>query len=218
MHRHEILDTLLQSGVIAIVRLNRAEALVQVAQAIHQGGLSAIEFTMTTPNALETIAEATKALGQSVLIGAGTVLDAETARAAILAGATFIVSPNTSAATIEMCHRYGIVSVPGAFTPTEILAAWEMGADLVKLFPAEVGGPAYLRAVRAPLPHIPLVPTGGVGLDNAAEYVRAGAAAVAVGSSLVSQQLVQTGDMARLSSAAAALGEAVRSARKPREG
>jgi 2-dehydro-3-deoxyphosphogluconate aldolase/(4S)-4-hydroxy-2-oxoglutarate aldolase len=205
MHRHEILDTLLQSGVIAIVRLNRPEALVQVARAIHQGGLSAIEFTMTTPNALETIAEATRALGQSVLIGAGTVLDAETARAAILAGATFIVSPSTSAATIEMCHRYSVVSMPGALTPTEILTAWEMGADLVKLFPAEVGGPAYLKAVRAPLPHIPLVPTGGVGQDNAAEYIRAGAAAIAVGSSLVSQQLIETGDMARLTSGAAAL-------------
>lgn len=156
-----------RTGLVAIVRLDSAGDLVQVAKAIAAGGVSVIEFTLTTPGALRTIEESSKALGGEVLIGAGTVLDAATARAAILAGAEFIVAPTLSPEVIEICHRYDKIVVPGAYTPTEILTAWELGADFVKLFPADVGGPAYLKAVRAPLPQVKLMAVGGVTLETA---------------------------------------------------
>ncbi len=149
-----------------------------------------------------------------MLIGAGTVLDAATARAAILAGAEFIVAPTLSPEVIEMCHRYDKVVVPGAYTPTEILAAWELGADFVKLFPAEVGGPAYLQAVRAPLPQVKLMAVGGVTLETAAGFIRAGAVALGVGSSLVNKKVVADGRFDELTATARALSQAVQEARK----
>lgn len=179
-----------KTGVIAIVRFDRSEDLVRVAQAIAKGGIRAIEFTLTTPNALEIIAAARREFGEEILLGAGTVLDPETARAAILAGAEFVVAPTLNRGVIEVCRRYGKAVIPGAYTPTEILSAWEWGADLVKLFPAEIGGPAYLKAIRAPLPQVRLVPVGGVTLENAGDFIKAGAAAIAVGSNLVDKKLV----------------------------
>jgi 2-dehydro-3-deoxyphosphogluconate aldolase/(4S)-4-hydroxy-2-oxoglutarate aldolase len=203
-----------RTGLIAIVRLDSSAELVQAAKAIAAGGVSVIEFTLTTPGALRTIEAAVKELGTEVLIGAGTVLDAETARAAILAGAEFVVAPTLNTDVIEMCHRYDKVVIPGAYTPTEILSAWEHGADFVKLFPAEVGGPAYLKAVRAPLPQVKLIPVGGVTLETAGPFLRAGAAALGVGSNLVDKKAVAEGRFTQLTSVAQALSKAVLEARR----
>jgi 2-dehydro-3-deoxyphosphogluconate aldolase/(4S)-4-hydroxy-2-oxoglutarate aldolase len=213
MDKETNLKRVLDGGVIAIVRLDSAGQLGQVARAIKAGGADIIEFTMTTPGALDIIAASTQEFGDQVLLGAGTVLDAETARAAILAGARFIVSPTLNPATVELCHRYSVIAVPGTFTPTEILTAWEWGADLVKVFPASMGGPDYIKAVLAPLPQVRLVPTGGVDRQNAADYIRAGAAAVAVGGSLVNKKLVAAGDFNTLTDTARELVAAVRQAR-----
>lgn len=203
-----------RTGLIAIVRLDSSGELVKAAKAIAAGGVSVIEFTMTTPGALRTIEESSKSLGGDVLIGAGTVLDAETARAAILAGAEFIVAPTLNPEVIELCHRYDKIVVPGAYTPTEILSAWELGADFVKLFPAEIGGPAYLKAVRAPLPQVKLIAVGGVSVETAASFIRAGAAALGVGSSLVNQKIVAAGQFDKLTAVAKALSQAVQDARQ----
>lgn len=213
MDKSQILKTILDCGVIAIVRFERSEQLVQVAQAIKAGGVNVIEFTMTTPNALKIIEESAQEFGDEVLLGAGTVLDPETARAAILAGAQFIVSPTLNPKTIEVCHRYGKVAVPGTLTPTEILTAWELGADLIKVFPADLGGPAYIKAVLAPLPQVKLVPTGGVSLENTADFIKAGAVAVAVGSNLVNKKAVAEGNFPLLTKLAQQFIAAVKEAR-----
>jgi 2-dehydro-3-deoxyphosphogluconate aldolase/(4S)-4-hydroxy-2-oxoglutarate aldolase len=214
MGREQHAQWIERTGLIAIVRLDRSAELVQAAKAIAAGGVSVIEFTLTTPGALRTIEAAVKELGSEVLIGAGTVLDAETARAAILAGAEFVVAPTLNTDVIEMCHRYDKVVIPGAYTPTEILSAWEHGADFVKLFPAEVGGPAYLKAVRAPLPQVKLIPVGGVTLETAGPFIRAGAAALGVGSNLVDKKAVAEGRFTQLTSVAQALSKAVLEARR----
>jgi len=213
MYRQEILSRILNTGVVAIVRLDSADSLQKVADAILEGGIDIIEFTMTTPGALAILESATQRYGQRVILGAGTVLDPESARAAILAGARFIVSPNLNARSVELCHRYGAVSVPGVLTPTEIVAAMDAGADLIKIFPASLGGPDYIKAVRAPLPQAPLVPTGGVEVENAGDYIRAGAVAVAVGGSLVSKKIIASGDFGKMTEIARVLVSAVRAAR-----
>ena len=213
MDRHEILDRILESGIIAVVRLSQAGQLAEVADAIKAGGVDIIEFTMTTPGALRIIQASADRLGDQVLLGAGTVLDAATARAAILAGAQFVVSPTTDLASIELCHRYGKVVIPGTLTPTEILTAWQAGADLVKVFPAGVMGPRYIRDVLAPLPQVKLVPTGGVTAANIADFIRNGAAAVAVGSDLVSDRLVADANYGQLTENARTLSQCVRAAR-----
>jgi 2-dehydro-3-deoxyphosphogluconate aldolase/(4S)-4-hydroxy-2-oxoglutarate aldolase len=191
---YEILNRLMDGKVVAVVRLDSGEQLIHVAEALMAGGLTAIEFTMSTPGALEMIKQAAAHLGEDVLMGAGTVLDPETARAAILAGAEFIVTPTLNLATIALSKRYGKPIVSGAFTPTEILTAWESGADLVKVFPASVGGPKYIKAVLAPLPQVRLVPTGGVSAENAAEYMKAGATALGIGGNLVDKTAVAHGE------------------------
>ena len=150
-------------GVVAIIRANSSAELIEVAAAIKAGGVDLIEVTMTTPNALSVISDVAAQYGNEVLVGVGSVLDAETARAAMLAGAEFVVSPVTKPDVIEICNRYSKIVMPGAFTPTEILAAWEAGADYVKVFPSSSGGPSYIKDVKAPLPHIPMIPTGGRG-------------------------------------------------------
>lgn len=209
MDRTELLNGILESGVVAIVRLSGSESLLRVAEAIASGGVRHIEFTMTTPGALQTLESVSARLGGAVVMGAGTVLDAETARAAILAGARFIVAPNLNPDVITVCHRYGAVCMPGALTPTEILQAWEWGADVVKVFPADSFGPAYIRAVRAPLPQVRLAPVGGVSVDNTADYIRAGASCVGVGSSLVNDRLIAQADWTSLRARARAFVEAV---------
>ncbi len=202
-------------GVIAVVRLDDLTKAVPLTEALVAGGVRAVEFTFTNPAAAGTIAAARDALGESALIGAGSVLDAETARVAILAGAAFVVTPTISLPTIEICNRYGVATTIGALTPTEILTAWEAGATYVKVFPASLGGPRYLRDVHGPLPQVKLIPTGGVDLDNAGEFIRAGAVAIALGSNLVDARSVATDAWETITSRARALVAAVDRARQP---
>lgn len=206
---YEILHRLMEGKVVAVVRLDSGEQLIQVAEALKKGGLTAIEFTMSTPGALDMIKQAAVHLGKDVLMGAGTVLDPETARAAILTGAEFIVTPTLNLGIIAMAKRYGKPVVSGAFTPTEILTAWEAGADMVKVFPASVGGPGYIKAVLAPLPQVRLVPTGGVSAENAADYMKAGATALGIGGNLVDKAAVSQGDWSKITGEARRLMAAV---------
>jgi 2-dehydro-3-deoxyphosphogluconate aldolase/(4S)-4-hydroxy-2-oxoglutarate aldolase len=213
MDKTEKLQVIRQSGVVAIMRAQSSRQLIAAADAIRTGGVRVIEVTMTTPGALGVIEEATDRYGEQVLFGAGSVLDAETARAAILAGAGFVVAPTLDLATVQLCNRYGVPVVPGCYTPTEMLAAWQAGADMVKLFPASVGGPALVKAILAPLPQLEIVPVGGVNLDTAAQFIASGAAALGVGSSLVNQKLLDSGDMDELTRRAAAFIEKVKEGR-----
>jgi len=211
-HEQQIVTQLFETGALGIIRVNQAEGLVRIAHALQDGGLNCVEITMTTPGALRAIEEAGGKL-EGVTMGAGTVLDGTTARQAILAGAEFLVTPTVEPDVIEMAHRYGVVVIPGAMTPTEILTAWEMGADMVKVFPASVLGPGYLKAVRGPLPQIPLVPTGGITADNAGEFIHAGAAMVCAGGWLVDKKAVAEGRYEFLTERARQLLNAVRKAR-----
>ena len=204
-----------QDGVIAVVRLDDLSKAVPLTEALVAGGVRAVEFTFTNPAAGEAIAAASAALGSRALIGAGSVLDAETARVAILAGARFVVTPTVSLSTIEICNRYGVATTIGALTPTEILTAWQAGATFVKVFPASLGGPRYLRDVLGPLPQLKLIPTGGVDVDNAGEFIRAGAVAVALGSNLVDGRSVATEDWETITARAQAIVDAVDRARRP---
>jgi len=212
---YEILNQLLEEKVIAIVRLDSGEKLVKVAEALKAGGITAIEFTVSTPGAIDMIKEASAIFGDEVLMGAGTILDPETARMAILAGAEFIVTPTINNETLAVCKRYGKPTVAGALTPSEMLSVWEAGADLVKVFPASmVGGAKYIKAVLAPLPQLRLVPVGGVSADNAAEFIQAGASAVAVGGNLVNKNAVAKGDWAAITAEAQRLVATVQGANK----
>jgi 2-dehydro-3-deoxyphosphogluconate aldolase/(4S)-4-hydroxy-2-oxoglutarate aldolase len=209
MERQQALEVIEETGVIAIMRAQSSDQLLKAADAIQAGGVRAIEVTMTTPGALEVIAEARRRYGAELLFGAGSVLDPETGRAAILAGAQFIVAPTLNLGLIELCRRYSIPVMPGAYTPTEALTAWQAGADIVKIFPAEVGGPAYLRAIRAPLPQLKLCPVGGVDLDTSADFIESGAACLGVGSALINQKLLDSGDFAELTRRAVRFREEV---------
>lgn len=213
MNKEEQLRFLLDHGLVAIVRIKEPSELVKVAEAIEAGGVRVIEFTMNTPNALEAIGQLAREKGDRILLGAGTVLDPETGRAALLAGAQFLVAPNLNPAVIELARRYSKVVVPGALTPTEIVTAWECGADVVKVFPASLGGPQYIKDILGPLPHIRLLPTGGVNLENIPAFIAAGASAVAVGSNLTDPRLIKAGDWAGLTELARRFAETVRQAR-----
>jgi len=213
MRKHEILERLRSSGALGIIRVQTSSDLVRIAQALREGGLQCLEITMTTPGALRAIEESRERL-PDVLMGAGTVLDAVTAREAILAGAQFLVTPTVELDVVEVAHRYGVPVIPGAMTPTEILACWEAGADMVKVFPASVLGPGYIKAVRGPLPQIPLVPTGGITADNAGEFIKAGAALVCAGGWLVDKAALAQGKYEVLTQKAKGLLEAVQTARK----
>jgi 2-dehydro-3-deoxyphosphogluconate aldolase/(4S)-4-hydroxy-2-oxoglutarate aldolase len=213
MTKTKSLNLIRKSGVIAIMRAQSPKQLMAAADAIKKGGVRVIEVTMTTPGALDVIKEATKKYGQQVLFGAGTVLDAETARAAILAGAEFVVAPTLNLEMVALCNRYSVPVVPGCYTPTEMLTAWEAGADMIKLFPASVGGPSLVKAIRAPLPQLEIVPVGGVNLDTAADFIMNGAAALGVGSSLINQKLLDAGDMDELTRRAAAFVQEVKKGR-----
>jgi 2-dehydro-3-deoxyphosphogluconate aldolase/(4S)-4-hydroxy-2-oxoglutarate aldolase len=194
MTKQEILSSIIEIGIVPVVRAPSAEAAVRAVQAIYDGGIRAAEITMTVPGALRALEKVADALGDKIVLGAGTVLDAETVRAAMLAGAEFFVSPGLKLATIEMARRYSKVSIPGALTPTEVLAAWDAGADIVKIFPCgNVGGPKYIKALKAPFPHIEMIPTGGVNLETAGEFLKAGACAVAVGAELVDAKSLKEG-------------------------
>ena len=216
--RIENLASMKAGGVVAVLRADSPDALVHVAQAIGRGGVGAVEITMTTPGALDVIGECVGRLGDELLLGAGSVLDPETARAAILAGAEYIVTPTLNPEVITLCRRYDKIVIPGALTPTEILTAWESGADIVKVFPATVVGPRYFKDVKAPLPQVDLMPTGGVDLDNAGDFIRAGACAVAVGSNLVDRAAMAAGEWHVLTDTARKYVDAVRTARQEGDG
>jgi len=194
MTKAQILSFITDIGIVPVVRTSSAEGAIQAIEAIYKGGIRAAEITMTVPGAVRALERAADAFGDRIVLGAGTVLDPETARACMLAGAQFFVSPNLRISTVEMVQRYSKVMMPGALTPTEVLTAWESGADIVKVFPCgAVGGPKYIKALRAPLPHIEMIPTGGVNLENAGEFLKAGACAVAVGAELVDERSVREG-------------------------
>jgi 2-dehydro-3-deoxyphosphogluconate aldolase/(4S)-4-hydroxy-2-oxoglutarate aldolase len=205
-------ETWLASGVIAVVRLPDATGLHAAAGALAAGGVTAVEITLTTPGALEAITELASHGGGAV-VGAGTVLDEKAARSVITAGARFVVSPTLDRDVVRVCRDQGVTCIPGAFTPTELLEAWRAGAPTVKLFPASTGGPRYLREVLAPLPFLRVVPSGGVSLENAAEWIRAGAAAISVGSALLDAALVRQARWGELTARARALVDSVAAAR-----
>jgi 2-dehydro-3-deoxyphosphogluconate aldolase/(4S)-4-hydroxy-2-oxoglutarate aldolase len=189
-------------GVVAIIRMQDAARLPAVVQALRNGGVRALEITMTVPGAVDAIRSVSATLPDDILLGAGTVLDAPTAMEVIDAGAQFVVSPVFDPGTIRACHERNVPVMPGCFTPTEMLSAWQAGADIIKVFPATRLGPGYLKDVRAPLPQLKLMPTGGVTPENAGDWIRAGAVAVAVGSALVDAKAVAAGDYGRIEAAA----------------
>jgi len=213
--RHRTVQALEDSGAVAIIRMDDSATLMRSITAIRDGGIPAIEITMTTPDALSTIEEAAGAFADdpAVHLGAGSVLDGPTARQAISAGAEYVVSPVLKAEMIETCHRYDVPVIPGAFTPTEVQRAHELGADLVKVFPASAMGPAYFGALRGPMPHVKLMPTGGVSLDNAGQWIEAGARVVGVGSALLDKQAVAAGDFDRITDNARTLRRSIEDAR-----
>jgi len=198
MSKETDLQRVLECGLVAVVRSRDSQLLVDVVRALVAGGVTVVEITMSVPNALDVLKQVRHALGDQVLLGAGTVLDPETAKAVLLAGAEYIVSPTINLDVIRLCRRYDKLVMPGAFTPTEILTAWEAGADIVKVFPAEVVGPAFFKAMRGPLPQIRLMPTGGVDLTTASAFLKAGACCLGVGSQLIEPDAVAKGDFNRI--------------------
>jgi 2-dehydro-3-deoxyphosphogluconate aldolase/(4S)-4-hydroxy-2-oxoglutarate aldolase len=204
---------LLSSGIVGIIRAPDGGQLVDVARALLAGGIDVLEVTFTVPKAHRVLEQVADALGDKVLLGAGTVLDPETCRTAILAGAEFIVSPGTNLDVIRMCKRYSKLALPGALTPTEVITAWEAGADFVKVFPCDVLGPAHLRALRGPLPQVRMIPTGGVTLETAADFLKSGASALGIGSALVEPKAIAAGDFGRIESLAKQYVEIVRATR-----
>jgi 2-dehydro-3-deoxyphosphogluconate aldolase/(4S)-4-hydroxy-2-oxoglutarate aldolase len=213
MSKDDQLAQLKQTGIVAVIRAERGELLADVAEALVAGGVDVMEVTFTVPKAHQALEQVAGRLGDRVLLGAGTVLDPETARIALLSGAEFVVSPTVNLDVIRLCRRYDKMVLPGAFTPTEILTAWEAGADVVKVFPSDVTGPAYLKAIKGPLPQIRLMPTGGVNLQTAAAFLHAGAFALGVGGSLVDPRAVAAGELAKIEQLARQFVEVVRQAR-----
>jgi len=192
MDKKGVFDRMVAEGLVPVIRVTSAAEAIDVADAIKEGGCSVIEITMSVPGAIDVIKELTKKYGDNIIMGAGTILDPETGRAALLAGAQFIVAPTLNLELIRLAHRYSAVVIPGAMTPTEILTAWEAGADMVKVFPAaQLGGPEYIKALRGPMPQILYVPTGGVSLQNAGAFIKAGATALGAGGELVDKKAMK---------------------------
>lgn len=214
--RPKALEKIRAAGLVPIVRTPSPDDASAAAEAIIRGGIGIAEITMTVPGAIHVMESVAAKYGADVLLGAGTVLDPETCRAAILAGAEFIVTPSLDPRVIEMARRYSKACFPGALTPTEAVTAWQAGADMVKIFPCgPVGGPQYIKALKGPLPQIEFVPTGGVNLQNAGDFIRAGASAIAVGSELVNVSALRAGRFDEITATAAKFIEAVRDARRP---
>lgn len=188
------LNHIMKRRLVAVIRADDGDRLVDVAEALVAGGVDVLEVTFTVPAAHTVVEKVRRALGSRAIVGAGTVLDEATARLAILSGAQFVVGPNTDEGVIACCRRYGVPVMPGAMTPTEVVRAWQAGADVVKVFPSDTLGPAYLKALRGPLPQIPLMPTGGVNLETAPKFLRAGAAVLGVGGSLVNSKAITNQD------------------------
>jgi 2-dehydro-3-deoxyphosphogluconate aldolase / (4S)-4-hydroxy-2-oxoglutarate aldolase len=210
MQKQSALSRVASTGIVAVIRAANGELLADVAEALLAGGVEVMEVTFTVPRAHQVIERVAERLGERILLGAGTVLDTETARIALLSGAEFIVSPTVNVDVIKLCRRYDKLVMPGALTPTEVLTAWEAGADIVKIFPSDLTGPAYLKALAGPLPQVRMMPTGGVNLQTAAEFLRAGAFALGIGGSLVDPEAVAAGDLKKIESLAAQYVEIVR--------
>jgi 2-dehydro-3-deoxyphosphogluconate aldolase/(4S)-4-hydroxy-2-oxoglutarate aldolase len=202
-----------QTGVVAVIRMKDLDRLRGVIDALLEGGVHALELTMTVPGAVSLIEQLARDLPGEFQLGAGTILDPETARQVILAGARYIVAPVLNLEVIRLCHRYDVAVMPGCFTPTEILTAWEAGADIIKVFPATALGPGFIRDIHGPLPQVRLMPTGGVTMSNAGEWIKAGAVAIGVGTALVDTKAVAAGQYAQIAANARQLVEAVRAAR-----
>lgn len=214
MNKAEVIKWIKDTGVIPVVRATSADEAMRAIDAIREGGISVLEITMTVPGAVALIEQVSVRYGNDALVGAGTVLDPEIATACISVGAQFVVSPALNLETIACCQRHDVVVMPGALTPTEVVQAWTAGADFVKVFPAgAVGGPSYLRALKAPLPQIELVPTGGVSLKTAADFIKAGAAALGVGADLVDVKAIREGQASLITERAKQFIEIVREAR-----
>lgn len=210
MSRDTVVKKISEVGVVAVIRADQGEVLADVTQALLEGGVTAIEVTFTVPKAHKVLEHVADRFGDQIQLGAGTVLDAETARVAILAGAQFLVAPIVDTATIELAHRYDKAIMPGALTPTEVVKAWQAGADVVKIFPSDLTGPGYLKALKGPLPQVRLMPTGGVNLDTAEAFLKAGACALGVGGSLVEKAAVDSRNWDRIRDLAAQYVEIVR--------
>jgi len=214
MEKREVFNRMISEGLIPVIRVSSAQEAVDVSDSLKAGGVTSIEITMTVQGAIDVIKELTQKYKDEIIMGAGTVLDPETGRAALLAGAQFIVSPTLNLDLIYLAHRYSAVVIPGTMTPTEILAAWNAGADMVKVFPAaQLGGPEYLKAIKGPLPQILLVPTGGVNLQNAGAFIKAGAVALGVGGELVDKKALQEKKFHVITENAKAFLKAIREAR-----
>jgi len=214
MQKQKTLAAMIDIGVVPVVRTSSAESAVLAIEAMHRGGIRVAEVTMTVPGAIKALEKLADLFGDKIILGAGTVLDPETARACMLAGAQFFVTPNLRQSTIEMCHRYSKPVFPGALTPTEVLAAWEAGADAVKVFPCSaVGGAKYIKALKGPFPQIEMIPTGGVNLETAGDFLKAGSCAVAVGSELIDAETIKAGKYDVFEERARQYLEAVRKAR-----
>jgi 2-dehydro-3-deoxyphosphogluconate aldolase/(4S)-4-hydroxy-2-oxoglutarate aldolase len=214
MKPQQILSFITEVGIVPVIRTSTAEGAVKAVEAIYRGGVRAAEITMTVPGAIKALEKVADQFGDKLVLGAGTVLDPETARICMLAGAQFFVTPSLKVATIEMAKRYSKVICPGALTPTEVVTAWDAGADVVKIFPAgNVGGPKYIKALKGPLPHIEMIPTGGVNLETTGEFLKAGACAVAVGGELVDAKSIAEGRFDVIEDRARQYLEAIRKAR-----
>ncbi len=214
MKREEIVGKIIEGGAVAVVRLKDPYKLIKVAEAIYRGGVLGLEITMTVPNAIKVIAEASREIGSYMNVGVGSVLNAETARKAIDAGARYVVSPIYKKEIIDAAHESDVPAMPGAFTPTEIQTAYESGADIVKVFPADVVGMAFFKGVLAPMPHLKLMPTGGVTLTNAGDWLKAGACAVGVGTALLDKKAIEAENYKALTENAIILMESIADARQ----
>ena len=198
MNREEIVEKIIESTVVAIIRMDKSEKVISVAEAMIEGGIVSLEITMTTPNALQIIKKLNDNFGSDVLIGVGSVVDAEVAIKAIGAGAKFIISPIFKKEILEASHKLDIPAIPGCYTPTEIYTAQEAGADIVKVFPADQLGTNYIKAIKAPMPQLKVMPTGGVTLTNAGDWINAGACAVAVGSNLLDKAAIEENNFGKI--------------------
>ena len=195
MNKQDVLRKIAEVGLVPVVRAGSADEAMKVVDAIREGGVPVLEITMTVPGAIGVMEQVGRRFGADVVLGAGTVLDAETARACILAGARFVVSPALNLGTIEMCRRYSVAVIPGALTPTEVVAAWSAGADVVKIFPCgALGGASYIKSLKAPLPQVDMIPTGGVSVKTAADFIKAGSMALGVGADLVDTAAIRDGN------------------------
>jgi 2-dehydro-3-deoxyphosphogluconate aldolase / (4S)-4-hydroxy-2-oxoglutarate aldolase len=213
MTKEQIIHGLLNPGIVAIIRADDSEQLIHASSALIAGGVSGIEITMTTPNALKVITDVRREFGDKVLVGVGTVLDAETAEAALESGAEYVVTPVMRPEVIAFCNRVDKPILSGSYTPTEAQTSYELGADFIKVFPADTLGPKYIQAVRGPLPHLNIIPTGGVDVNTVGDFIKAGCVAVAAGSSLVSKEILKNKDWAKLTDLAAQFVAAVAKAR-----